>query len=42
MLAGVIAKFAFHRYQDSSSAEDPRHFLEESIAMFREVVDTTR
>ncbi|MDS2172830.1 TetR family transcriptional regulator [Nesterenkonia sp. CL21] len=42
MLAGVIAKYAFHRYQDSSSAEDPRHFLEESIAMFREVVDTTR
>lgn len=42
MLAGVIAKYAFHRYQDSASAEDPRHFLEESIAMFREVVDTTR
>ncbi|GAA1174554.1 TetR family transcriptional regulator [Nesterenkonia xinjiangensis] len=41
MLSGVIAKYAFHRYQESS-AEDPREFLDESIAMFREVVDTTR
>lgn len=41
MLAGVIAKYAFTRYQ-ASSEDDPAEFLRDAIVVFRKVVDTTR
>lgn len=41
MLAGAITKHAFSHYQQASG-DDLRPFLDDAIAAFRKVVDTTR